>query len=133
MHEASALAISSGGKGCGGNNRACIEKNVGGDGGETPAVVSEGAWVFDEDGNVVIGIRFGIATRARTVQHDAFNPFAVHLVKGGAEFDENWIVSCASALGHSGTLARTVLKTVCYFLLAEEIGLSARTRLAIAA
>src|SRR5215469_3658526 len=115
MHEASALAISSGGKGCGGNNRACIEQNVGGDGGETLAVVSEGAWVFDEDGNVVIGIRFGIATRARTVQHDAFNPFAVHLVKNGAEFGENWIVSRGGVIGHGWTLTRKALKTIAIF------------------
>jgi hypothetical protein len=69
MHEASTFAIGSGRKRCGGDNRACIEQNIGGDGGKARAFVGEGGRVSNEDRNVIIGIRFRLAARAsRTAQ-----------------------------------------------------------------
>ena len=78
MHEARAMAICSRNKRYRGNNRAGVEKNIRADGSKTLAFRAERARVFDEDRNVVIGIRFRIAARTRTEQYDTLKAVAVN-------------------------------------------------------
>jgi putative addiction module component (TIGR02574 family) len=92
MHEASTFAIGSGRKRCGGDNRACIEQNIGGDGGKARALVGEGGRVSNEDRNVIIGIRFRLAARARAEQHNALNAVAVNLHYGSAEASQDLVI-----------------------------------------
>src|SRR5271168_2562922 len=84
--------IGPGRKGGGGNDRACVQKNIGADGGKAKALVCERANVFEKNGNVVVGVRLRIAARARAKKDDTLNTVAIDFGYGGAEAGQYRIV-----------------------------------------
>ena len=73
-----ARAIGPGIKGFGGDHRAGIEQNGRGERCQLVQFFGEGARVFDEHGNIVVGIRAVIAARAGAEQYNALqrSPYA---------------------------------------------------------
>jgi hypothetical protein len=91
MHKSRALAIGPDRKRHGGNDRACIEQNIGADGGKARALIRERTPISQENGDVIIGSQFRVAARAGAKQNDALNTLTLYFGYGGTEAGQHGI------------------------------------------
>src|SRR5208282_6401956 len=105
MHEARPFPICAGAERQSGYHRTGIEQNIRRDRSEPMKLLAETTGLFNEYGDVVVGVRPLVAARPRAVQHDPLEAIPVDLIEGGPKAAQDRVGLWVHSVFHR--LART--------------------------